>query len=164
MSRATPKLFICISLLLTSLFCAAELNAASWNVDASGNWSDTLNWLGGSVPNAPAAVADFSTIDITADRTITLDIAPSVGSLTFGDTNTATAGSWIIGGTNALTLDNGGGTPTITVNALPAPGKSAAISVSLFGTNGLTKAGLGTLSLSGTNNYSGTTTLSAGTL
>jgi fibronectin-binding autotransporter adhesin len=62
---------------------------------------------------------------------------------------------------NPLTLQ--GTSPTVTVNAL-GTGSIATISASLAGTNGLTKAGSGILLLSGSNNYSGGTLVSAGAL
>src|ERR1019366_1372058 len=54
-----------------------------WNMDASGNWSDTNNWSGGAVGSGAGFTAGFSTIDITADRTGTLDASRSIGTLKF---------------------------------------------------------------------------------
>ena len=36
----------------------------------SGGWSDTNNWNSGAVGGGAGFTADFSTIDITADRTV----------------------------------------------------------------------------------------------
>ena len=57
---------------------------------------------------------------------MTLDSARTLTNIVFGDSDTATAGSWILSntGTNFLTLQ--GFTPTITVNAL-GTGKIATI-------------------------------------
>jgi len=44
-----------------------------WSADASGDWSDTNRWSSGFVANGPGFTADFSAINITADRTVTLD-------------------------------------------------------------------------------------------
>ena len=168
MFQSVGKTYIHISILLaTCLIFTASSQAASWIVDADGNWTTTTNWSGG-VPNAAAAIADFGTINITADRTVTLDASVTLGSLIFGDTDTSTAGSWIIADPstiNSLTLDNTGGVgdPTITVNGM-GTGAGAIISANIGGFGGLNKAGNGVLTLSGTNTYSGTTTLSAGTL
>lgn len=49
-----------------------------WNVDGSGNWSDTNNWAGGAVGNGAGFSADFNTVNITANRTVTLDISRSM--------------------------------------------------------------------------------------
>ena len=46
----------------------------------------------------------------------------------------------------------------------PRPRHTATISSQIAGSDGLTKAGAGTLVLSGANTYNGITTLSAGTL
>jgi len=62
---------------------------------------------------------------------------------------------------NVLTL--AGGTPTITVNTL-ASAKVATISATLAGAAGITKAGAGSLILSGANTNTGALTVSAGTL
>ncbi len=59
-------------------------------------------------------------------------------------------------GTGAVTLV---GNPTITANA-----QTLTLGGNIGGTSNLTKAGAGTLVLSGNNNYTGTTTLNAGTL
>lgn len=59
--------------------------AEGWNVDADGNWNDTANWVAGKVPNAINAIARFgySTVPITAPRTITLDGNVTAGGLAF---------------------------------------------------------------------------------
>ncbi|MFV3307729.1 Ig-like domain-containing protein [Pseudomonas sp. NY15181] len=59
---------------------------------------------------------------------------------------------------NTFTLSGAGGTLSV------AAGKAVGLTASNTGTGGLTKAGSGTLTLSGSNNYLGTTTVSAGTL
>ena len=131
-----------------------------WNVDASGNWSDTNNWSGGAVGSGAGFTADFSTIDITADRTVTLDASRSIGALKFGDTFGTQ--SWILApnGGSVLTLDTGAGnSPSVVVNQ-----NTATISAPLAGTAGFTKSGAGMLTLAGTNTYTGTTVISAGTL
>src|SRR5262249_53230953 len=90
----------------------------------------------------------------------------TIGNLIFGDTDTSSAGSWTIGGTNTLSLDNtgGSGAPTITVNALGA-GKAVTISSPISGGAGFIKAGVGTLILSNTtNSLSGGITVSGGVL
>ena len=131
-----------------------------WTIDASGSWSDTNNWSSGAVGSGAGFTADFSTIDITADRTVTLDASRSIGTLKFGDASGTQ--SWILApnGGSVLTLDTGtGGSPSVVVNQ-----NTATISTPLAGTAGFTKSGAGTLSLAGTNTYSGTTVISAGTL
>jgi autotransporter-associated beta strand protein len=131
-----------------------------WDVDASGNWSDTNNWSGGAVGNGAGYTADFSTVNITAGRTVTLDISRSVGILKFGEPSGSQV--WTLASSNdsTLTLTMGtGNSPTVLVSQ-----NTATIAAPLAGTAGLTKSGAGTLTLAGTNTYSGTTVISAGTL
>ncbi len=79
------------------------------------------------------------------------DIGATVGQLAM----TLNAGGSI---TNPATINTNGG--LLTYNATGAATQSGAIS----GAGGLTKNGTGTLTLSGANTYTGTTTISAGTL
>jgi autotransporter-associated beta strand protein len=102
----------------------------------------------------------------------------SAGTLTFGhatDTLVDTSAVTIGGGTLALgthsdtvgvvTLSSGSitGSGTLTGSAYNLT-DSGSISAVLGGTAGLTKSGAGTVTLSGANTYTGSTTLSAGTL
>jgi autotransporter-associated beta strand protein len=135
-----------------------------WNTAGGGSWA-TGSW----VPAGPAGgahnTADFSQQDLAADATVTLDGARAIGNLIFGDTHTATAGGWTLstGSGGPLTLSTRVGTPTLTVNALGTD-RVATIGAVLAGRQGFTKDGAGTLTLSGTNDYTGTTNVSAGTL
>ena len=134
------------------------VNNPAWVVDASGNWSDTSKWLGGLVASGAGITADFSTLNITADRTVTLDSSFSLGALIFGDTSGAQ--NWILAasGGSVLTLDSGSGTPpSITVT-----NSTATISAPLFGANGFSMAGQGTLILSSTNALTGTVSIGGG--
>ena len=137
-----------------------------WTQPVTGNlWGISGNWASGAIADGTNFTANFGTIDITSDTSVRLDSARSIGNLIFGDSTIGTAGSWILDNNgsalNVLTLS--GATPTITVNAL-GTGKTATISLALAGTSGLTKAGLGTLVLSGVNTYTGTTAVTAGIL
>ena len=147
-------------------FTSAHAQNGTWTGTASpGLWSDSANWSGGTIANGVGNTANFSTIDIPDGTFIAaLDTPRTIGSITFGDTNTSSAGFWVIDNNvdplNILTLD---GSPVITVNALGTDAL-AEISAQITGTAGLTKAGPGTLTLSGPNTYSGTTTVTQGTL
>lgn len=136
----------------------------TWTQTASGgSWSTTGNWSGGIVADGSGYTANFNTLDLTADNTVRLDSDRTLTSLIFGDTNTTTAAGWVLdnNGTATNNLILAGVTPTVTVNALGS-GKTATISAVIEGTAGLTKFGTGTLTLSGVNTYSGTTSISAG--
>ena len=140
--------------------------SGTWNTTTTGlNWSTAANWLGSSIADGAGYHANFNTVNIAADTTVHLDSARTIGSITFGDTTISSAGSWILdnNGTPANILTLGGSAPSINVNAL-GTGKLATVSANIAGTSGLVKSGAGFLSLSGTNTYTGTNTISGGTL
>jgi len=149
---------------------AAQAATDTWNKllsgNASGSWSTAANppWSTGALPGS-GDTADFSTLDITADSTVTLDGNQSINALIFGDTTPSSAANWILNpgtpGTSILTL--AGTTPTITVNAM-GTSKTVTIGAVVAGSVGLTKSGSGTLALSAANTYSGATVISQGTL
>ncbi|MCX6893043.1 MAG: autotransporter-associated beta strand repeat-containing protein [Verrucomicrobia bacterium] len=127
----------------------------AWAVDAGGNWGNESNWTGYIVPSGPAITAIFSN-NITGDRVVTNDAPRTVGNLVFGDADPSSLGGWTLAGASPLTLQVSSGAPVVNVSALGA-GKSALIACPLAGIQGLTKAGNGTLILSGSNSYSGGT-------
>ena len=148
-------------LMMVAVFLVVSMARAgdgTWISTSNGNWGASENWAGGTNADGSGFTADFTTIDIPSDVTVTLDTNKTIGVLKFGDTGVGTAGSWILAGDNTLTL---AGTPTITVNALGA-GKSVTISSSVAGSSGLTKTGVGTLTLNGSNTFSGSMTQADG--
>src|SRR5437660_609188 len=86
--------------------------------------------------------------------TVTINAPVTAHNLTF---NTS---GYTVARTLANTLTLAGATPTTSM----ASGISATISSVIAGTAGLTKAGLGTLTVSGANTYTGATAVNAGTL
>ncbi len=156
---------------------------ATWNVDADGNWSPG-SWTGGT---APHAAGDSATLGVgTSLRTVNLNVAETVGGLTFTNSN-----SFVVSGGNTLTVDNKGAGAPITVsagtaNAIQTPvslndnltatvasGKSLAVSGNISSTSTAKTLAVnvaGTLSLSGNNSYGpaaltvGTTLTGGGTL
>ena len=169
-----------------TLTIAATVNLGTWNVDADGNWSVAGNWTGiGTMP--PGSPSDYATFGTgTALRTVTLDAAKTVGSLTMNNNN-----SFVISGSKTLTLDNTGHGATLYVsggaqNAIQTPvalndntevtvagGDKLTISggiANAAGTKTLTLNGAGTTVLSAANSYgpaanvTGTTLSGGGTL
>ncbi len=131
----------------------------TWTNTAGGLWSTTSNWQGATVANGIDGQADFSTLNLTANATVNLDSARTIGSLKFGDT-TPSNNTWTLANngnaSNTLTLRVSAGTPLITVN------NTATISAQILGTSGYTVAGNGILQLTGSNGYTGTAIISAG--
>jgi autotransporter-associated beta strand protein len=131
----------------------------AWSANANGNWSDSTKWSGGIIASAAGFTADFSTLNITADRTVTLDTPRSIGTLKFGDTSGAQNWSLSASGGSVLALDTGSATsPSIVV------ANTATITAPLTGVNGFAKSGSGTLILSNANTFTGNTRILSGTL
>jgi autotransporter-associated beta strand protein len=155
-----------IHLSALSLCIAPALFAVdgTWNVDDNGTWSTPGNWVSDTIADGSGFTANF-TNDITADRTVSLDGDRTLTNLIFGDSDTATAGSWILNnnGTSSNNLILAGTTPTITVNAL-GTAKTATISAIIQGSVGLVKAGAGRLDLTGANTFTGGVTIKEGRL
>ena len=110
--------------------------------DTGGNWSLAVE---------PTAIDDvlFPTPVPGTGATITLTAGELANSLQFDAAYTLTAGD--------LTLGTAG-------NVTVAPSVTAVINSALIGASGLTKIGNGTLTLGGTNTYSGLTAINAGTV
>src|ERR1051326_1771155 len=119
MNRRLIKSVICVLAVLLTACCSNKVCAQAtftWtNPNSGGNWSDTTNWAGGLEDDGVDNTANFNTLDLTADNTVTLDGPRTLGFLTFGDTTPSN--NWIIGGTNTLTLQTtiAGTTPSINV-------------------------------------------------
>ncbi len=164
-SKNTRPFISRFALLLIPIFFSGTLNATNgtWTNSATNStWGATTNWSGGTVASGIDAVADFSTLDLTAARTVSLGANFTVGSLLFSDTNTTTAFNWTLAaGTPAgvLTLATSTGVPTINII-----NQTTTISAVLAGTQGFIKTGAGTLTLSGANTLTGGINLSAGVL
>lgn len=120
-----------------------------WTSDGDGNWSDTNRWTAKVVATGMGQTADFSTINISANRTVTLDVSRTIGNLRFSDIGSQNWTLTNLPGT-ALTLNSGAGiSPTILVT------NTVTIGATLAGTNGFTKLRRGTLILSGDNSLTG---------
>lgn len=149
-------------------FAASSVHAASstWLSDVSGTWNDTSMWSNGNPASGTGVTADFSHVDLTAARTIDLDVNLTLGGLLFADTaSPGTTNTWTISSANSSVLGlatSDGSSPTISVGA----GFVSTINVSLSGTQGFTKTGNGQLTLLGGKQLglTGDINVSAGTL
>ncbi|MDZ7619023.1 MAG: autotransporter-associated beta strand repeat-containing protein, partial [Patescibacteria group bacterium] len=135
-----------------------------WSNPSGGLWSSEDNWLHGHVAAGADTIASFRGVDIEADVTVNLDSSQTLYGLIFDDANAASPAGWRIdnNGNPANTITLSSSASTIRVNTLGA-GKVAEIAATLEG-DGIVKDGVGTLVLSGSNTYTGTTTVSAGVL
>ncbi|XHS77015.1 autotransporter-associated beta strand repeat-containing protein [Burkholderiaceae bacterium UC74_6] len=119
-----------------------DTSSLFWNNNASGTGGTVSAWNNGNVDSA---------IFSGTAGTVTLSTPITIGNMSFTVTGYTVAGS---------TLTLSGPTPTITTNA----GVSTTVSSVIDGTAGLTKAGTGTLTLSGVNLFSGGVNVTGGTL
>jgi len=172
------------------LVAPTQATEYTWTPTAGGtyNWDDALSNWGGGFPNAVDDTATLA-IGLAGAQTIDLNQAITIGTLNIGDTGGAyatllesgTAGSLIFGVTSGAAAINkaaAGSTVTDEISAgimlnsnLSITNAAAAGDLTISGNidesggaKTLTKLGAGTLILSGTNSYTGLTTVSAGTL
>ena len=157
-------------------FAPEALHAQTWNGSADTSFVNTANWNGGVVPSpadtvtisggafAPVVSANAGQFyDINLSNT-TLGIDPGVTLSTVY----LTAGAARVNGGGTLALDyltlNGGTISSI----IDARGlitlNTGTISGTISGTTSVIKDSVGNGTLSGTNSYSGSTTIMAGTL
>ena len=160
----------------------------SGGIDGSGTvWNNTVNWSGGVLPVAAdtarfgaagtatsiGLTSSVSVNRITLDTTTTIDRtlgSASATALTLTlagtgvmlenlntDGRTLTIAPTVNGGTGALTLSNPNGGRTVTATG------DIHIGAVISG-QGFTKAGSGTLTLSGANTFSGSMAVTGGTL
>lgn len=122
--------------------------AGQLTLTAAHSYTGSTTISGGTLALAAAdALADSTRVSIAAGAALKLaGFSDTIGSLT---------------GTGAVILDSG----TLAVGAAHVTGYNATLfSGSISGVGGLTKVGAGDFQLSGTNTYSGATTIAGGTL
>ena len=122
----------------------AQAADGTWTNAAGGTWSTSGNWSGDVVADGADSTADFSTLDITATTTVTLDSPRTIGNLVYGDT--AVTSGWYLNG-SALSMDTTTDTaPTITSNDW-----TVTIRSQLAGDDGLITSGVVNWQVVGTN-------------
>lgn len=158
--RGTNSVGIVASDAVTVIRCEPELSGVWIKRSGNGSWTDAANWQGGAIANGEDKTANISTLNITANRTISLDRSRTIGHILAADMKPSH--SWTIdAGTPAgvLTLAVSTGVPVIDVSS-----KTLAISAVIAGDDGLCKKGNGTLTLSGANTLTGPIVISNTTL
>ena len=150
-----------------NLIVSSGMNVAFWDgagaqddgVIAGGTqtWNNSLgNWTNVDGGFNQAWLNGMAVFEATAG-TVTVGAAVQARALQF-----STTGYVLASGGSPLQLNAlaSGGAPIVRVD----PGVTATINVPISGTSGLNKVDTGTLVLAGINTYSGTTTISGGTL
>ena len=148
----------------------------TWNLNANGSWGTAANWSPASAPNAVDATANLGAV-ITAPRVVTLSVPVTIGTL-----NVSGNQAYTVSGANTLTFDVSSGTAALNVTGTAANTISSPIALNdslaldqrssgtltlagvVSGSGSISKSGGGTVFLLGANIYTGTTTISAGTL
>ncbi len=160
----------------------ADTVIAAWNVDGGGSWNAGGNWNPIGVPNSFGAIATFGSVltGPNSPATVTVDGAKTVGVIAFDNAN-----SYILSGGagDTITMNNGSGTPLISLtpgsgpqtiaaplaliaatNIAPAAGTTLTISGNVSGAGSLSITAAGTVVLTGTNGYAGSTNVTTGLL
>jgi autotransporter-associated beta strand protein len=117
------------------------------------------NWFSNSAANGNEVTARFDTLNLTADTTVTLDGARTIGGLKFGDTTPSNNWALTTGSGGPLTLAVPSGSPAILV-----ANQTTTVNAVLAGNQGLLKSGAGTLALGATNTLTGNIVVSQGRL
>jgi autotransporter-associated beta strand protein len=150
-----------IATLIACLIAQPDAEAQTtyvWNLAAGGGWGTAANWTPTGPANGVDNIADFSTQDITAAATLTLDANRTIGTVRFGDATNATH-DWTLNAGSTLTLDNTTGPGVITV-----VNRTATIAAVIAGNDGFLKDGVGTLRLNAANTWTGPISMTAGVL
>lgn len=144
---------VCAGTLLLAGAQNARAQSGTWINPVSDSWSNTVSWAAGTVANGAGNTADFGTLDLTAQTTVTLDSARTLGTLIFGDTDTNTPAGWLIA--NGGVAGNTIAATNITVNPIFAVNSDAATNDAIIAGvvtgSSFVKKGAGTLLLQSAN-------------
>jgi fibronectin-binding autotransporter adhesin len=86
---------------------SAVTATGTWTSNASGNWGDQGNWQGLVVADGAGNAANFDTLNITTNVTVTLDTSRTIGDLFIGDTDGTHSYTIAAGAGNSLTFNSG---------------------------------------------------------
>lgn len=127
MHRRIDAILFIVTFIVLAILLSTSARAASgtWikltgggTATATGTWSVSTNWSGGSIADGVGATADFSTLNIKALSTITLDSNRTLGVLKIGDSSGTSNNYDIVSSLGAtLTFDNGGSNAQINQTA-----------------------------------------------
>src|SRR5712672_1698903 len=80
-----------------------------------GSWNNAANWSGGIIATGSGSAALFNALSLSANATVTLDGARTIGFLSFDDKATSKH-NWALntGSGGSLTLDATSGSPGVT--------------------------------------------------
>jgi fibronectin-binding autotransporter adhesin len=129
-------------------------NGTWQNASGNDNWADSTGKV-----NAPYANGSFAVFEATPG-TVTVD--DSLGNVAASGLQFAVSGYTVTG--DALTLTGASNILRVGDGTAASAGMTATIASVLTGTGSVQKTDLGTLVLTGSNTYSGGTTITAGTL
>jgi autotransporter-associated beta strand protein/YVTN family beta-propeller protein len=148
--------------LAVALCCSGGLTveaaSGTWTNSSGGSWTNASNWNAGIIADGSGSTANFTTLNLPADTTVSLDAPRTIGNLNFDD-QSSSKHNWMLNAGAAGSLTLAGSVPTLSVLSA-----TTTINAPISGAAGLTKGGQGKLVLIATNSYTGTTTVSAGTL
>lgn len=137
----------------------APAQSGTWTNNGSGNWTDTTKWSAATVASGTNNTANFSTINITANRTVTVDSGRVISDILMGDSSGSQ--NWIFSGGPLVLANDTGVKPQL--RALGGA-LSNTINVEIMGTHGLRKEQANLVFLARSNSYSGDTDINRGTL
>lgn len=141
-----------LDLVVTGSFNGAGI----WVSSGGTTWNNNLSWQDSQGNNGVPGYGSTGSATFSGSSSVTaiaLDVNPTLSALNFSK-----SAYTLSGGT--ITLVASSGTPTITVS----DSTSQTIASTIAGTQGLLLNGPGELILTGTNNYTGMTTVESGTL
>ncbi len=150
-------------------FTFSGLVSNRWDGDTNGNIDQRRNYVSGNAPIAANGIQ----FEGSLNTNVNVNVATTVAGLRFA----SDAAAFTIGGTNTLTVGAGGianysaNTQTITAplalsasQTINAANAGIVINGTVSGAFAMNKSGTSTLTLTGSNSYSGGTTLALGSL